>query len=227
MENTVQELINLIVKRGIYQKKYYRDIPKYLWEDWIEIFINGRTLLYTRDDSNFLLLDSRYLVDNKPYSDEEIKTQSILNRRDLLQYLKGMGIWSEKELGVKTDHPPGILRILGYLVYDVLTSLYILPASLVSINNIVLGPVIGVLNGKIEDALKHKLCNFLITRNILPVVPEMALKYCLNAYYQEIDNTELIRELENNDNNMLSLNSNYSRIKLKTINYKKYNFTTH
>lgn len=216
IRSTVLELINLVVQRSIYQKKYYRNVPKYLWDDWIDVFIKGRTLLYMNihDDAHYLLLDSKKLVDNRSYSDEELKTQSILNRRDILQYLKGMGIWSEKELGVNTNHPPGVFRILGYLVYDVLTSLYILPASLVSVDDIVFGPVISVLNGKIEDELKHKISNLLIEHNILPVIPEMALKYCLNAYYEEIDNAELIRELEKNDNNMISLNGNYFRLKL-------------
>lgn len=212
MKSITQELIELSVKCGIYHKTYCRNIPKYLMEDWMEIFIKGRPLLYSLDNSLSHLLDPKYVVDNKHYSDEELKNQSTLNHRDIMNYLEGMGMWSEQELGVKTNHPSSISRIFGYMIYEVLTSLYVLPASLVNVDNIVFGPVMGVLNGEIEDILKHKLCNSLIEYNILPVVPEMALNYCLYAYYQETGNTELIQILEKDDN-IISLNGNYFRVK--------------
>lgn len=196
----VYELIDLSIKIGIYRKKYYSGVSKLLWENWIEMFIKGRPLLNTiEDDSLNLLLDSKYVNDNMPQSDEDLKTQAILNRKDVLQYLNGTEIWSEQELGVKSNNLSGP-SYLGYLVYDVFTSLNSLPASLIDIENVVFGPIIGVLSGKIEDPLKQKLCNALIKLNILPVLPEKALQYCLQSYYHENDNYDLIQILESGYN---------------------------
>lgn len=167
-----------------------------LWENWIEMFIKGRPLLNTiEDDLLNLLLDSKYMNDNMPQSDEDLKTQAILNRKDVLQYLNGTDIWSEQELGVKSTNPSDLSH-LGYLVYDVFTSLNSLPASLIDTENVVFGPIIGVLSGKIKDPLKQELCNALIELNVLPVLPEKALQYCLQAFYHENDNDELIKLLE-------------------------------
>lgn len=160
------------------------------------MFIKGRPLLNTIDDDSLNhLLDFKYVQDNMPQSNEDLKTQSVLNRKDVLQYLNGTGIWSEQELGVESNNPSGISH-LGNLVYDVFTSLNTLPASLINTENVLFGPVIGVLSGKIEESLKQELCNALIKINILPILPEKALEYCLQAYYHENDNNDLIRILE-------------------------------
>lgn len=211
-KSVVFDLIDLSIKYSIYRQKYHYKVPYFLWKNWMVMFIKGRPLLNTIDDDSLdLLLSSKYLDDRKPQSDEDLKTQAMLNRIDILQYLKCTDIWSEQELGVKNNNPTGISH-LGFLVYDVFTSLNALPVSLIDIENVVIGPVIGVLSGKIEDPLKQELCNALTKLNILPVLPEKALQYCLQAYYHETDNDELLQELEdeNGSNKItISLTSNY------------------
>lgn len=177
-----------------------------MWDDWTEMFMKGRPLLNKLDDNLVLMLDSKHIIDNKPYSDENLETQSILNRRDILQYLEGKGNWSEEELSIQIDLPLNVSQVLGFLVFDVLTSLHALPESLINITNVQFGPVMSVLSGNIENAFKHELCNALIERNILPVLLETALQYCLNAYYQETDNNELIQLLEDGNYN-ITINS--------------------
>lgn len=201
LESIVQELIDLSVKGGAYSKKHGDNIPNYSWNNWTEMFVKGRPLLNTLDDSLGLLLDPKHLADNESYAAEEIETQSILNRKDIVNYLKGTGDWSEKELGVHIQRPPDISRVLGFLVYDVITSLHPLPTTINNINGEIFGPVLSVLNGKIEEISKQNLCDTLIKRNILPVLPETALLYCLNAYYQESDDHDLINALDNDNKN--------------------------
>lgn len=214
MKSIVSELVSISIKRCVYRQKYFRNVPNCIWDDWTELFIKGRPLLDTLYDSELgLLFDPNFVAENKSYSVEELKNQYILNLKDLLQYLNGTGSWSEQEIGVKNNHTTARCRVLGFLVYDVLSSLYALPASLIDLDDVMFGPVMGMLIGEIDNSLKQEICNALIKRNILPVTLEMALLYCLNAYYQETDKDELIQILENDfdlRSSLISTSSNYT-----------------
>lgn len=200
MKSLVKDLTDFSVGCGVYRKKYRGNFPKYLWENWMDMFINGRPFLINMIYENpGRLLDPIYVTDNTQYADEELKTQAILNRSDVLQYLKGTRNWSNQALGVETYDHPIISRILGFLVYDVFTAVYKHPVSLVDIHNVTFGPVIGVLSCKMEASTKHDVSQALIKRDILPVLLETAVEHCLNAFYRETDNTELIQLLESFD----------------------------
>lgn len=200
MKSVVKDLADFSVGCGIYRKKCCGNIPKYLWENWMDMFSNERpfsiNMIYKNPGR---LLDPIYVTDNKEYADEELKTQAILNRSDVLQYLKGTCNWSSEALGVKVYEHPIISRVLGFLVYDVLTAVYMQPVSLVDIHNVSFGPVLAVLNCKMDASTKHAVSQALIKRDILPVLLETAVEHCLNAFYRETDNTELIKLLESFD----------------------------
>jgi len=209
MKNIVRELVELGVKIGFYKKTFNSKAPKFLLNNWMEMFIKGLPLSNPLDNTLGLLLDPKYVEDNSPYSDDALKTQSILNHNDVLQYLKLTGSWSENVLGLEKDFLPNFTRVLGFLVYDVFTSLCSLPASLVNMNNVSLGPVLGVLDFKIEDSSRYQLCNELFKRNILSVFPEVAVEYCLTAYHQKTDTKELIQMLEDGKDIISNTNGNY------------------
>lgn len=214
MKSVVSELVGISIKRSVYRKKYFRNVPNSVWDDWMELFIRGKRFLNTLHDSSLgVLLDPNFVSANKSYADEELENQSTLNSKDVLQYLNGTGCWSEQEIGVKNNHTATSCRVLGFLVYDVLSSLYALPASLVNLDSVIFGPVKSMIIGEIDDSLKREVCNALIKRNILPVTSETALIYCLNAYYQETDRDKLIQVLENDfdiGSSSISTNSNYT-----------------
>ncbi|VVC27324.1 Hypothetical protein CINCED_3A004966 [Cinara cedri] len=229
MKTIVCDLVDLSVKIGCHNKQHDGNvIAKYMWDNWIEMFVEGRPLLNGLDDKLGLLLDPQFVYDNKPRSDEELKTQTILNRKDLKQYLQSVESWSEHGLNLKNKYDPfRSSRILGFYVYDVLTSLYALPASLVDIDDsITLSPVKGVFNGEIGKSSTDRLCDALVSRNILPILMETALRYCLYAYCRETDNKELIKILEENNNiPTLDLDKNFKNaiehslnMNIKTLN---------
>lgn len=195
VKSTVCELIEISVRRGAYKKTNGRDISKCLWDDWMDMFVEGRPMynLPVGSRLGLLLLDFQNVFDNKLNTDEELKSQKILNRRDILKYLKG----AEQELHVKSNQPPVVPRVLGFIVHDVFTSIYKLPAPLVAIDSKIFRPVMSVFNCEIEDVLKQGISAALIKRDILPVLPEVALQYCLYGYYRETDNNEIIQILEN------------------------------
>lgn len=196
----VKNLVDFSVGCGVYRKKYRGNPPKYLWENWMDMLCNGRPfLINTMYENPGRLLESVYVADNKLYADEELKTQTILNKSDVLQYIKGTRNWSGQALGVKTYDHPIISEILGFLVYDVFSTVYKQPESLVDIHNVTFGPVVGALNCKMEPSIKHDVFQALIKRNILPVLLETAVEYCLNAFYRETDNTKLVQLLESFD----------------------------
>lgn len=204
MKNTVKsvvcELIDISVRRSAYQKTNRRNIPKYLWDDWMEMFVKERLLYYLPVGSRLgLLLDPQHLADNTIYTDEELKSQSILNRKDIMQYLKGVEQHDvlEQELYAQSIKFPDVSRVLGFIVYDVFTSVYALPASSVNIDKAIYRPVMGIFDCKIECSWKEEICAALIKRDILPVLPEIALQYCLWDYYQETDGNELTQILDN------------------------------
>jgi len=202
MKSVVRDLFDLSIRSAAYIKTYGDNIPKYLWNNWINMFIKGRPLLNTLDDTLGLLLDTDYVTENKPYSDEELETQAVLDHIDIMEYLERKNGWSKnQQLGLKSDSQSSTAcRALGFLVYDVFTLYYALPPSSISIDDFIIGPVFGVLSCKIKDSLKHDICNALIKRNILPVLPIEALQYCSRAYCQLTDNDELIETLENLEN---------------------------
>lgn len=45
-------------------------------------------------------MDSKRYINNKPYSDKELETETILYRKDILHYLKSIGNRSEEELSI-------------------------------------------------------------------------------------------------------------------------------
>lgn len=199
MKSVVRDLFDVSIRRAAYIKTYDDNIPKYLWNNWMNMFIKGRPMLNILDDTLGLLLDIDYVTENKPFSDEEIETQSILDHIEIMDYLERKDGWSEKKkhMGLKSNsHTSTVCRALGFLVYDVFTLYYALPPSSISIDDFILGPVFGVLSCKIKDSLKQDICNALIKRNILPVLPTAALQYCSRAYCQLTDNDELIETLE-------------------------------
>lgn len=218
-KNVVREIIDISIKSSIYRKKYEFNIPKHLWNDWMEIFTKGLQLLYSLNDQLGLLLDPEYIDENKPNFDNELITQAALNCADISQYLSNTGKWSEDELAVKVnDHVSNYSRILGFLMYDVFTSVNSQPTSVINIKKMAFGSVVGVFDGEIDEASINKLCNALIERNILPVLPENAIHYCLCAYHTETDNNELIQILENDDDYNAAaafneINSNYFYVK--------------
>jgi len=216
MKSIVRDLIDLSIRSAVYNNTYGDNVPKYVWNNWINMFIKGRPLLKTLDDTLGLLLDTVYVAENKTYSDEELKTQSILDHKDILEYLERTNGWSEKKLGLQSDSHTIVCRALGFLVYDVFTLYYALPPSSVSIDDFILGPVFGVLSCKIKESLRQEICNALVKRNILPVLPITALQYCMRAYCQLTDNDELIELLEqpedlnsSDNNNKNPSDSNY------------------
>jgi len=200
MKSVVRDLFDVSIRSAAYIKTYDDNIPKYLWNNWMNMFIKGRPLLNTLDDTLGLLLDTDYVTENKPFSDEELETQSILDHIDIMDYLERKNDWSEKKkLGKSYSHTSTVCRALGFLVYDVFTLYYALPPSSISIDDFIPGPVFGVLSCKIKDSLKQDICNALIKRNILPVLPIGALQYCSRAYCQLTDNDELIETLEDSE----------------------------
>ncbi|XP_025198187.1 uncharacterized protein LOC112596641 [Melanaphis sacchari] len=199
MKSVVRDLIDLGIRTAVYKKAYDHNISKYLRSNWMHMFIEGRPLLNTLDDRLGLLLDNVYVAENKPYTDEELKTQSILNHKDVMEYLERTNGWSEKELGLKSDSHTTVSRALGFLVYDVFTLYYTLPPSSITVDDFVIGPVFGVLSCEMENSFKQDICNALIKRNILPVLPIAALQYCSRAYCQLTDNDELIEILDDSD----------------------------
>jgi len=225
MKNVVRDLCDLSIRSAAYIETYSDNIPKYLWNNWMNMFIKGRPLLNTLDDTLGLLLDTDYVSENKPFSDEELETQSILDHIEIMDYLERRNDWSEnkKLVGLKSNSQSSGCRALGFLVYDVFTLYYALPPSSISIDDFIIGPVFGVLSCKIKDSLKQEICNALIKRNILPVLPIAALEYCSRAYCQLTDNDELIETLEDSDdsddqdepddpegnNNIISIGSSY------------------
>jgi len=211
IKSIVWELVDLGVRIGSRRKTCCGNISKFFLDNSMEMFIKGRPLSNVLDNSLGLLLDPKYVEDNKPHSDDALITQSILNRRDILQYLKCLGNWSEQELGIKIDQNlPSAHRVLGFLVYDVFISIHALPASLVNMNNVILAPIMGVLDGEFEAASAREIFNALYKRNILPVLPKTAVQYCLFAYCQNTDAGELIQLLENVDSSiMINSSSNY------------------
>ncbi|XP_022183115.1 uncharacterized protein LOC111042724 [Myzus persicae] len=196
IKSVVRDLFDLSIRSAAYIKTYGGNVPKYLWNNWMNMFIKGRPLLNTLDDTLGLLLDTNYVTENKPYSDEELETQAILDRIDIMDYVERKNDWSENQRLKSESHASTICRALGFLVYDVFTLYYALPPSSISIDDFILGPVFGVLSGKIKESLKQDICNALIKRNILPVLPIAALQYCSRAYCQLTDNDELIETLE-------------------------------
>lgn len=211
VKSIVRELVDLGIRVGSRRKTCCGNTSKFFLDNSMEMFIKGRPLSNVLDNSLGLLLDPKYVEDNKPHSEDAMKTQSILNRRDILQYLKCSGNWSEQELGIKIDqHLSSVLHVLGFMVYDVFTSIYALPASLVDMDNVTLAPIMGVLDGEFEDTSARELFNALCKRDIFPVLPRTAVKYCLFAYCQNTDAGELIQLLENvESSNMINSSSNY------------------
>jgi hypothetical protein len=76
---------------------------------------------------------------------------------------------------------------------------YTLPPSSISMDDFVVGPVFGILSCETKDSFIQDICNALIKRDILPVLPIAALQYCSRAYCQLTDNDELIDMLEDPD----------------------------
>lgn len=208
IKSVVCDLIDFGIKVGYHNKQHDGNaIAKYMWDNWMEMFFEGRPLLNGLDDKLGFLLNPIFVNENKPRSDEELKTQAVLNRKDIKEYIQGIGSWSEHVLKLKTKYDIfGSIRNLGFCVYDVMTSLYNLPASLVEIDdNIILSPTKGVFNAEIDKSSTDELCDALVKRNILPVLLVKALQYCLCAYCMETDHEESIQILEHT----MDLNSNY------------------
>lgn len=199
MKSVVRYMIDLSIRNAVYKKAYGDNIPKYLQSNWTHMFIKGRPLLNTLDDTLGLLLDNVYVAENKPFTDEELKTQSLLDHKDVMEYLERTNGWSEKQLGLKSDPHTIVCRALGFLVYDVFTLYYTLPPSSISMDDFVVGPVFGVLSCETKDSFIQDICNALIKRDILPVLPIAALQYCSRAYCQLTDNDELLDMLEDPD----------------------------
>lgn len=200
VKSIVYELIDISVRCGAYQKTNHRNISKCLWHDWMEMFVKERPMYNLPVGSRLgRLIGPQHDSDYKLYTDEELKSQSILNRRDILKYLKSAEQYDgfEQELHVKSNESPDVSQVLGYIVHDVFTSIYALPAPTVKIDNAIFRPVMSVFICEIEDTSKQEICAALIKRGILPVLPEIALQYCLCGYYQDTDGNKLIQTLEN------------------------------
>jgi len=208
-------MVELGVKSVVYRKKYGFDVPKRLWDDWMELFVKGMTASYPLNDELGLLLDPEYVDRHRPHSVDELITQAMLNCVDIAQYLDGAGKWSERELVVKMSaRASDYSRVLGVFVYDVFTSVNALPAPLVNVNKTVFGPVVSVFDGELDDASTRRLCDAIAGRRTLPVTAETALRYCLSAYHTETDNGRLIQILEDDDDDAAATapggpNSNY------------------
>lgn len=203
IKTAVRDLVYLGIKVARRKNQHGSTVVgKCVWDNWVEMFLGGRPLLNGLDDNLGLLLDPRFVDDNRPRSDEELKTQAMLNRIDVEQYLRGTGSWSKSALDLNSNNDPFCgSRRLGFYVHDVLTSLYALPNSLVDIDGtaVLSCRVRGVLRCEIDGPSTDRLCGALVDRGILPVSLNTALRYCLSAYRQETDGAELIRTLENSD----------------------------
>ncbi|XP_050527816.1 uncharacterized protein LOC126897912, partial [Daktulosphaira vitifoliae] len=200
MKKIVDELIDLSVRVSEYNKKNRGNITKQSWDNWLEMFIKGRPLLVSLDDEMGLLLDTNYVENNKPNAYIELKTHQILNHADLCHYLNGTSFWSNETLGINIKRSTGENRILSLLVFDVLSSLYSLPPPIVGTEFSVYGSIMGIIQCDLEESMQIILFEKLIKRSILPVTPELALRYCMNAFFREIDSNELLMLLEfNND----------------------------
>lgn len=134
---------------------------------------------------------------------EEWKARSLLNRRDVRQYLDGAGSWSAAELDLRLDDNPGprVSRVLGFLVHDALASLRDQPAAVVDVDDVPFGPVLGVVDrGGYGNRLpKREFGDALRRRDVLLVMPETAVEFCLRAYHRESDVGELVTLLGDND----------------------------
>lgn len=147
IKSVVVDVVELAVKSSVYRKKHHGYAFKYLWKDWVELFVQGRPFLKTLDHKLGLLLDPEFVAMNRPWSNEVLKNQSVLSRRYFLDYLNLMGIWTEEEITMNWSKILNGSQVLALSVYDVYTSLNALPPPMVNMNNVQFGPVIGVLNG--------------------------------------------------------------------------------
>lgn len=220
----VRELVDLGVRIGS-RRRSRRGVSRSFLDDSAEMFVRGRPLWEDAlNDSIHMLLDPRFVDDNRPRTDDALKTQSVLNRRDVSQYLKRSGNWWGRALLGTTDQqdPASELRVLGFLVHDVLASIHALPASLVDTRNVALAPITAVLerddnDDDDDDALIRELCIALDKRNMTAVLPRTAVQYCLSAYCRCSDAGELAKLLENNQGVTTDSSGNYCDVVFSVV----------
>lgn len=201
MRTIARDLVDLAVVSSAYRRKYDTDVPAHLWDDWTEIFVKGLRLSYPLNDR---LGDMLVDPENVESTDQVYSavTQAVLNCVEIGHYLDSTGQWSESTLDVRNHvRPSNYSRILELFVYDIFTNVNVLPAPAVDITRAAFGPIVAVFDGGgvVDDASVRRLCGALVGHGLLPVLPETGLRYCLQAYYTETDNSELARALDNDD----------------------------